>query len=130
VGRRPQLGELEELVLLAVLRLGEQAYGARIRRVLREDAGRPVSISTVYVTLMRMEEKGLVRSRLGEPTGERGGKARRYFRVRPEGVAVLEAVRAVRDRMWEGVGAAEGSGKGNRTGAVRGTRASGDGHAV
>lgn len=107
MGRRSQLGDLEELTLLAVLRLGEGAYGARIREVLRDDAGRRVSISTIYVTLMRLEEKGLVRSRLGEPTGERGGKARRYFAVRREGVRALEAVRDVRDRMWEGVRAAE-----------------------
>lgn len=107
MGQRPQLGDLEELALLAVLRLGDDAYGARIREVLSGDAGRSVSISTIYVTLMRLEEKGLVRSRLGEPTGERGGKARRYFEVRPEGVEALEAVRDVRDRMWEGVRAAE-----------------------
>lgn len=113
MGQRLQLGDLEELALLAVLRLGEQAYGASIRGVLHEDARRPVSISTIYVTLMRLEEKGLVRSWMGEPTGERGGKARRYFAVRPEGVAVLEAVRAVRDRMWEGVRVAGGEGHGS-----------------
>jgi PadR family transcriptional regulator PadR len=127
MGQRPQLGDLEELALLAVLRLGDSAYGARIREVLRSDAGRPVSISTVYVTLMRLEEKGLVRSRLGEPTPERGGKARRYFQVRPQGVAALEAVREVRDRMWEGVRAAEEStaptGARGATGTAGGTRA-------
>jgi PadR family transcriptional regulator PadR len=107
MGQRSQLGDLEELVLLAVLRLGGDAYGAGIREVLRNDAGRSVSISTIYVTLMRLEEKGMVRSWMGEPTGERGGKARRYFEVRPEGVEAVEAVRDVRDRMWEGVRAAE-----------------------
>ena len=112
MGQRLQLGDLEELALLAVLRLGGDAYGARIREVLRDDAGRPVSISTIYVTLMRLEEKGMVRSWMGEPTGERGGKARRYFEVRPEGVEALESVRDVRDRMWEGVRAAEGGGHG------------------
>lgn len=100
---RPQLGELEELVLLSLLRLGPEAYGAGIREELRERAGRSVSISTVYVTLMRMEEKGYVRSWKGQPSGERGGKAKRHFELLPEGVRVLEAVRAVRDRMWEGV---------------------------
>lgn len=107
MGRRSQLGDLEELTLLAVLRLGDHAYGARIRALLRDDAGRSVSISTIYVTLMRLEEKGLVRSRLGEPTGERGGKAKRYFAVRREGVRALEAVRDVRARMWDGLFAAE-----------------------
>lgn len=100
-----QLGELEELVLLAVLRLGDAAYGASIRKELKERAGRSVSISTVYVTLMRLEEKGLSRSWMGEPTGERGGKAKRYFQVRPEGVAAVDATRKVRERMWAGLDA-------------------------
>ncbi len=100
---RPQLGDLEELVLLAVLRLGSEAYGASLRRELRERAERNVSISTVYVTLMRLEEKGLVRSWMGEPTGERGGKARRHFQLLPRGVEALESVRDVRRRMWEGM---------------------------
>jgi PadR family transcriptional regulator PadR len=104
-GDRSQLGDLEELVLLAVLRLGEDAYGARIREELAGEAGRSVSISTVYVTLMRLEEKGLARSWMGEPTGARGGKAKRHFEVRPEGVAALEATRAVRERMWQGISA-------------------------
>jgi PadR family transcriptional regulator PadR len=127
MGQRPQLGDLEELALLAVLRLGDEAYGARIREVLRSDAGRPVSISTIYVTLMRLEEKGLVRSRLGDPTPERGGKARRYFHVRPEGLTALEAVREVRDRMWEGVRAATGST--GSAGATGTTGTAGGGHA-
>lgn len=105
MARSPRpLGELEELVLLAVLRLGEEAYGASVRDELRREAGRSVSISTVYVTLMRLEEKGLSRSWLGEPSGSRGGKAKRHFAVRPEGLEALEASRAVRDRMWSGVG--------------------------
>jgi PadR family transcriptional regulator len=112
MGQRPQLGDLEELVLLSVLRLGADAYGARIREILRDDGGRTLSISTIYVTLMRLEEKGLVRSWMGEPTGERGGKARRHFEVRSEGVEALHAVRAVRHRMWEGVDAVQGGGHG------------------
>lgn len=101
---RPQhLGDLEELVLLAVLRLGGGAHGASVRDELESLAGRSVSISTIYVTLMRLEEKGLSRSWMGEPTGERGGKAKRLFEVRPEGVEALEASRAVRERMWSGL---------------------------
>jgi DNA-binding PadR family transcriptional regulator len=102
-GDRSRLGDLEELVLLAVLRLGDDAYGSRIREELAEHAGRSVSISTVYVTLMRLEEKGLARSWMGESTGERGGKAKRHFEVRPEGVEAVETTRAVRERMWDGV---------------------------
>jgi PadR family transcriptional regulator len=97
------LGDLEELVLLAALGLGNEAHGGLIREELIESAARSVSISTVYVTLMRLEEKGYVRSWKGEPTGSRGGKAKRHFEVRPEGVEALEAVRAVRERLWEGV---------------------------
>ena len=95
-----QLGDLEELVLLAVLRLGDAAYGASIREELKVHAGRTVSISTVYVTLMRMEEKGLSRSWMGDPSGERGGKAKRHFQVSADGLRALEASRAVRERMW------------------------------
>ena len=101
-----QLGELEELVLLAVLRLGEEAYGARIREELREEAGRSATIGTIYVTLMRSEEKGLLRSWMGEPSSVRGGKAKRYFALLPAGVAALEHTRRVREHMWKGVPAA------------------------
>lgn len=99
-----QLGDLEELVLLAVLRLGHGAWGARIQEELEGRAGRAVSIGTIYVTLMRLEEKGLARSWMGEPTGERGGKAKRHFEVRSEGIQALEASRRARERMWEGLG--------------------------
>ena len=99
------LGDLEELMLLAVLRLGEHADGGGVRAELEERASRSVSVSTVYVTLMRLEEKGYARSWKGEPTGERGGKARRHYEVSPEGMEALEAVRTVRDRMWQGVDA-------------------------
>lgn len=102
------LGELEELVLLATLRLGDEAHGGLIRDELDREAGRSVSISTVYVTLMRLEEKGCVRSWLGEPTAVRGGKAKRHFAVLPEGREALEQVRAVRERMWAGVPESEG----------------------
>ena len=99
------LGDLEELILLAVLRVGDEAFGGRVRDELREHAGRSVSISTVYVTLMRLEEKGYARSWKGEPTSERGGKAKRHYEVSPEGVQALELVREIRSRMWSGVDA-------------------------
>ena len=98
------LGELEELVLLAVRRLGEHADGGKVRAELAEQARRKVSVSTIYVTLMRLEEKGHVHSWKGEPTRERGGKAKRHYELTPEGLEALERVRAVRNRMWEGAG--------------------------
>ena len=109
MGKESRLGELEELVLLSVLRLGEDADGGSVRDELAEAAERSVSVSTVYVTLMRLEEKGFATSWKGEPTAERGGKARRMYAVTEEGRAALEAVRAVRDRLWSGVVAASGA---------------------
>jgi DNA-binding PadR family transcriptional regulator len=110
MAKRAHLGDLEELALLSVLRLGEEAHGASIRRELKDLAHRAVSISTIYVTLMRLEEKGYARSWKGEPTAERGGKAKRHYKVTPRGVEALEQVRDVRERMWGGVpeGAAHG----------------------
>ncbi len=96
------LGDLEELVLLAVRGLGGDAHGGRIRDELKSLAGRTVSISTVYVTLMRLEEKGYARSWKGEPDASRGGKAKRHYEVSPEGLGVLKNVRDVRERMWQG----------------------------
>lgn len=97
------LGDLEELVLLSVLRLGDEAHGGRVREELAHEAHRRVSISTVYVTLMRLEEKGYARSWMGEPSAERGGKAKRHYEVSPEGREALESVRAIRARLWQGV---------------------------
>lgn len=97
------LAEFEELVLLAVLRSDGEAYGAQLRRELAERASRSVSVSTVYVTLIRLEEKGLLTSRKGRPTSERGGKAKRLFDTTPEGVEALRVTRTLRDRMWDGV---------------------------
>ena len=96
------MGELQQLILLALIRLGEEAYGARIRGELKEVAGRDVSISAIYVTLVRLEKQGLVTSGAGEvpPTG---GRPRRVFRVEPAGREALRETRASADRMWSGV---------------------------
>jgi PadR family transcriptional regulator PadR len=97
------LGELEELVLLAVLRLGGGAHGGRVRMELHRLAGRRVSVSTIYVTLMRLEEKGYAESWKGESSASRGGKAKRHYAVTGAGLEALEHVRDVRQRMWRGV---------------------------
>jgi DNA-binding PadR family transcriptional regulator len=83
------LGDFEQLVLLGVLRLGEAAYGARIRQEIHERSGRDVSINAVYTTLDRLESKGLLRSWVGEPTPERGGRRRKFYALRPAGLAAL-----------------------------------------
>jgi PadR family transcriptional regulator, regulatory protein PadR len=103
------LGEFEQMVLLAVLRVGEEAYGVRIVDEIEARTGRSVSPATVHVTLRRLEEKGLVTSWLGEPLPERGGKARRLVRVEPEGVKQLHESRQMMDALWQGVSAQPGS---------------------
>ncbi len=94
------LGDLQQVVMLAVTRLGTDAYGAAIRDELRRVAGRSVSVPTVYVTLVRLEERGLVRSRADEG---RGSRARRVFSLTDRGWAALEDARDTMDRMWAGV---------------------------
>jgi DNA-binding PadR family transcriptional regulator len=84
---RTGLGELEQLVLLALLRLGRGAYGAALRREIHDRAGRSVSPGTIYPTLDRLERKGCVRSWMGEPTEERGGRARRHYALTAAGLA-------------------------------------------
>lgn len=85
------LGEFESLVVLGVLQSGDDAYGVPVWRAIQDRTGRAVSLAAVYKTLDRLEGKGLVRSRQGEPTAERGGRAKRLYVVTPGG---LEAVRA------------------------------------
>jgi len=97
------LGEFEQMVLLAVLREEGEGYGMSIRRELEERAGREVSIGAVYATLDRLEEKGLVRSRDGEATPVRGGRARRHFELTTDGASGLARARAMMDRLWDGV---------------------------
>jgi DNA-binding PadR family transcriptional regulator len=103
---RPEmnLGEFEQMVLLALVRLGPDAYGATIRREIEARTGRDLAISAVYVTLDRLETKGLVRSRVGEPTPERGGRRRKHFALLPAGRrAITQACRAF-NLMVEGLG--------------------------
>ena len=97
------LGEFEQLVLLALLRLGPDAYGASVSTEIEEHSGRTVSVSAVHTTLDRLEEKGFVRSRLGDPTPQRGGKRKRHYQVQPAGMRALQhAIRAVR-RLADGL---------------------------
>lgn len=113
MGHGDQLAAFEQLVLLALLSLeGDEAYGMNIRRVLHEEAGRDVSVPTVYSALDRLEAKGFVRSRLGEPTPERGGRAKKLFRVQPQGVQALQEVRQTLESMWELGGLVAESGDG------------------
>jgi DNA-binding PadR family transcriptional regulator len=85
------LGDFEQLVLLGVLRLEDGAYGAAIRQEIHERSGRNVSINAVYTTLDRLEDKGLLRSWVGEPTAERGGRRKKFYALRPAGEAALRS---------------------------------------
>ena len=85
------LGAFEQLVLFAVLRLGENAYGVTIRETLEERTGRSVSSGALYTALARLEERGLVTSRVGDPTPGRAGRPPKYYRVAPEGARALQS---------------------------------------
>ncbi len=103
------LGEFEHLVLLAILRLGADAYGMRIRQEIHDRTGRDAAIGAVYATLDRMAEKGLIESEMGEATAERGGRAKRFFRVTGEGVAMANRARRDLESMLHGLPSVTGS---------------------
>jgi PadR family transcriptional regulator, regulatory protein PadR len=98
---RSYLGEFELMILLAVIHLDDEAYGVPIARELEAHRGRDVSVGSVYAALERLETKGLVASTLGDPTPERGGKAKRYFRVTREGLRQVHETRRVLSRLWQ-----------------------------
>lgn len=97
------LGDLEQLILLALLRLDDNAYGVTIRQELDERAGRDVSLGAIYTTLERLERKGLVASRIGEPTAMRGGRRKKFYRLRPAGARALDRSYSALQRMSEGL---------------------------
>jgi PadR family transcriptional regulator PadR len=97
------LGELEQIVLLAVLRLGDQAYAVPILEQIEQQTGRKVARGALYTALDRLETKGCLRSRVGDPLPERGGRARRYFNVTPAAVRSLKASRRALLRLWHGL---------------------------
>jgi DNA-binding PadR family transcriptional regulator len=99
----PTLGEFEHLVLLAILRLGEEAYGLTIRNEIRERTGREPAPGALYTTLDRLEDKGLLTSSLGDPTPQRGGRAKRYVKVSATGTKALNEARRAYLRMWDGL---------------------------
>ena len=103
MSRPAYLGEFEHIVLLAVLRLGDTAYGVTVRQEIEARTGRDVSIGAIYATLSRLETKGLVKSRTGEPTAERGGRAKRLFRVTALGRRSSTEAQRVLARMLDGL---------------------------
>jgi PadR family transcriptional regulator len=100
----PPLGEFEQLVILALVRLGDRAYGVPIREEILRRADRHVTLATVYKTLERLEAKGYVSSTVGEPTAERGGRRKKYYRPEPLGRRALQQSIAALRRMSAGLG--------------------------
>ena len=97
------LGEMEHLVLLVVLRLGDQAYGMLISEELSERTGHDIAIGSVYAALDRLERRGYITSRIGDPTPQRGGRAKRHFTAERQGVEALAASQALLLGLWDGV---------------------------
>jgi len=102
------LGGFELQVLLAVMRLGQDAYGVPIADTLEEVSGREINAGSIYITLDRLESKGLVTSRLGESTPERGGRAKTYFRLTGKGVRAVRAAQRTLVKLWSGIPALDG----------------------
>lgn len=108
MGEIKYLGEFEQMVLLAILHLEDGAYGLAIRKELEKRTGRKVSHGAAYITLDRLEKKGLLASSLGDPTPGRGGRAKRFFKVTPTGVTALRESRKALQNLWGGLDAVLG----------------------
>jgi PadR family transcriptional regulator PadR len=97
------LTRTEEIILLAVYRLEGDAYGVTIRRDIEETTGKKFSVGAIYVPLERLTNRGLLTSHVGEPTAERGGRGKRFYRVTPEGLKALQEVQQLNQVMWRGL---------------------------
>jgi PadR family transcriptional regulator PadR len=98
---RLHLGSFELMVLLAVIRLGDDAYGVPVSREIKERGGRAVTFGSLYATLERLEQKGLISSQLGEPTPERGGRAKKYFRLTAKGLREVRVTQRSLQKLWQ-----------------------------
>lgn len=103
MSERDYLGEFEHIVLLAVLRLADRAYGVSVRQEIEKRVGREVSIGAVYATLERLESKGYAKSYLGEPTRDRGGRSKRFFQVTARGVSAINRTQTALRKMIDGL---------------------------
>jgi len=97
------LSDFELIAMLVLLRLGEDAYGVPIAREIEEQTKREVKLGSVYAALERLEEKGFVASELGQPTQERGGRAKRYFHITQQGMREVRETRRTLIRLWQGI---------------------------
>ena len=94
------VGEFEELVLLTIASLGDDAYGVAIKEDIESRTDRSLSIGALHSTITRLEEKGFITSWLGDPTQERGGRRKRFFRLTNEGKVALHKMKELRDELW------------------------------
>jgi DNA-binding PadR family transcriptional regulator len=108
--KRSYLGEFELMIMLALIRLGDDAYGVPISKELLNTTGRDVALGSVYAALDRLERKELVSSTLGDPTPERGGRAKRYFRATKKGMREVQITRTALINLWRGLPRLEGEG--------------------
>ena len=105
---RDYLTDFELMILLSILRLGDEAYGVPIAREMETTGERTLVLSAVYTALDRLEANGLVSSNLGDPTPERGGRAKRFFRVTRAGITAVRQTRRALTRLWSGLAQLEG----------------------
>jgi len=103
MSKRDYLGEFEHIVVLALLRLADRAYGVAVRQEIEKRTGREVSIGAIYATLDRLEAKGYVKSLVGEPTPERGGRSKRFFRVTANGISAVNRTHRAVHNLTEGL---------------------------
>ena len=105
---RFNLGTFDLMILLALMRVGDAAYGVPIARAIEHSTGKPVILASVYNTLERLEQKGLVESTFGQPTRERGGRAKRYFSMTTAGLREVRAAKKALTMLWRGIPVHEG----------------------
>ncbi len=104
----PPLRHLDLLVLLALLRIGDEAYGLPVARAIERASGRGVALASVYASLARLEQTALLTSRWGEPTPERGGRAKKHFRITAAGLRAVRSSRRTLTTLWDGLPQLEG----------------------
>lgn len=101
ISMKGYIGEFEELVLLTIASLGEEAYGVAIKEDIEQRSSRTISIGALHSTITRLEEKGLLKSWLGDPTQERGGRRKRLFEITHQGKVSLHHMKNLRDELWK-----------------------------
>jgi PadR family transcriptional regulator, regulatory protein PadR len=101
--KRDYLGTFELIVISSLIRVGDEAYGVSISQEIKKMCGREVALASIYVTLDRLERKGLVTSELGEPTAERGGRAKKYFRITAKGIREVQSTQRALSKLWKGI---------------------------